>query len=37
MINENVTNQDTDSERKASNPYDALFKEVMTELFSALP
>ena len=36
MIDENVTNQDTDSETRASNPYDALFKEVMTELFNQL-
>jgi len=29
---ENTENQNTDSD-KTSNPYDALFKEVMTELF----
>ena len=37
MADENVTNHDTDSEIKASNPYDALFKQVMTDLFSGLP
>ena len=36
MIDENVTNQNTDTETRASNPYDALFKEVMTGLFSEL-
>ena len=46
MTDENVTN-DTDaeglrsdgtaSETKASTPYDALFKQVMTDLFNALP
>lgn len=36
MIDENVTNQDADYEARASNPYDALFKEVMTQLFSKL-
>jgi len=35
MTNKDVTNQDADS-GKASNPYDALFKEVMTQLFSEL-
>ena len=30
------TNQDNESERKASNPYDALFKEVMNERFNEL-
>ena len=35
MTDENITNQNNDTE-KASNPYDALFKEVMTELFSRL-
>ena len=29
MIDENVTNQDSDSETKASNPYDALYENVM--------
>ena len=36
MTDENVTTQDTDSETKASTPYDALFKQVMTDLFSEL-
>jgi len=36
MTDENVTNQDNDAESQASNPYDALFKEVMTELFVRL-
>ena len=36
MTDENVTNQENDTEPQASNPYDALFKEVMTELFSGL-
>ena len=35
MTDENIANQNDDTE-KASNPYDALFKEVMTELFSGL-
>ena len=30
------TNQDNESEKKVSNPYDALFKQVMTDLFNAL-
>jgi hypothetical protein len=36
MMDENVTNQNTDTETRTSNPYDALFKEVMTQLFSEL-
>ncbi|MFQ6044577.1 MAG: hypothetical protein ACE5PV_27305 [Candidatus Poribacteria bacterium] len=36
MVDENVTNQNTKSETKASNPYDALFKEVMTDFFNEL-
>ncbi len=36
MTDENVTNQNNDTETQGSNPYDALFKEVMTELFSEL-
>ena len=36
MTNEDSTNQENDTEPQASNPYDALFKEVMTELFSGL-
>lgn len=35
MDNE-LTNEETESESKASNPYDAIFKEVMIELFSRL-
>jgi hypothetical protein len=30
------TNQENESEKKVSNPYDALFKEVITDLFSRL-
>jgi len=36
MADENVTNQNDDVETQASNPYDALFKEVMTEIFNRL-
>ncbi len=36
MTNENVTNQNNDTETQARNPYDALFKQVMTDLFSGL-
>ncbi len=36
MADENVTNQNNDTETQANNPYDALFKEVMTELFGGL-
>jgi len=36
MTDENVTNQNNDTGIQASNPYDALFKEVMTRLFVAL-
>jgi len=36
MTDENVTNQNNDTDAQASNPYDALFKEVMTELFGGL-
>ena len=36
MTDENVTNQNNVTETQASNPYDALFKEVMTEIFSQL-
>ena len=36
MADENVTNQNNDTETQTSNPYDALFKEVMTEIFSGL-
>ena len=36
MTDENVTNQNNDAETQASNPYDALFKEVMTKIFNRL-
>jgi len=35
-MTEDTTNQSDDYETQASNPYDALFKEVMTELFGGL-
>ena len=31
-----MTNQNTDSDTKTSKPYDALFKQMMTDLFSEL-
>jgi len=36
MTDENVTNQSNDTETQASKAYDALFKQVMTDLFSGL-
>jgi len=36
MTDENITNQDTDSETRASKPHDALFKQVMTDRFTEL-
>jgi len=36
MTNEDVTNQSNDAETQASNPYDALFKEVMIQIFRLL-
>jgi len=36
MTNENVTDQNNDTETQARNPYDACFKQVMTDLFNRL-
>ena len=36
MTDEKITNQDSDTKTQASSPYDALFKEMMTQLFSGL-